>query len=234
MLAVTHRRGNYAIIWGRVCKTLILRVLLIVSSCALAQTSTDSAAPPAPVLPAPKADAAVAPDVPPIEWSARMKQYLKHLVSLDAFGQTVPAAVFDQVLNFPHEWRRDGAGFGDRVGSQYGQFFLGETIQLGFSAFHKEDPRYARLGHGNVLKRTAHALEGAVVASNMHGGQTVALGQIAGVYGSWAIATEWWEPKSEQGVGKIMLWGGVGMGVKAGANIVKEFWPDARKAFIGH
>lgn len=163
-----------------------------------------------------------------------MKQYLKHLVSLDAFGQTVPAAIFDQVLNFPHEWRRDGAGFGDRVGSQYGQFFLGETIQLGVSAFHKEDPRYTRLGHGNVLKRTAHAIEGSVVASNMHGGQTIALGQIAGVYGSWAIATEWWEPKSEQGVGKIMLWGGVGMGVKAGANIVKEFWPDARKAFIGH
>lgn len=163
-----------------------------------------------------------------------MKTYLKKLVSRDAFFDVAPEALFDHARDFPHEWGHSGVAFADRLGSEYGQFFFNQTIQLAVSAVHREDPRYSRLGHGNVLKRAAHAFKGAVVASNMRGSQTVALGQIAGTYGSWAIATQWWEPRSEQAFSRVMLWGSVGMGVKVGANVLHEFWPDARGKFFKH
>jgi hypothetical protein len=182
----------------------------------------------------PQIDPNASPNPPPVDWSARMKAYLKKLVSRDAFYETVPEALFDQARDFPHEWGRSGVAFADRLGSQYGQFLFNHTIQLAVSAIHKEDPRYRRLGHGNAFRRTAHAFKGAVVASNMNGGQTIALGQIAGIYGSWAIATQWWEPRSEQAFSRVMLWGSVGMGVKVGENVLHEFWPDARGKFFKH
>lgn len=210
----------------------------MVSLCALApsagaQSAADS---PAPVIPAPKAQITVdqdaAADAAPVNWSLRMKVYLKKLVSMQAFYEVVPGTISDHVRNFPTEWGRGGVGFADRLGSQYGQFFFSETIELAVSAFHKEDPRYFRMGQGNFFKRTGHAFKTAVVVSNTNGGQTIAVGQIAGVFGSWAVATQWWEPKSEQSVGQVMLWGGVGMATKAGANVFREFWPDAKRKFF--
>jgi hypothetical protein len=201
--------------------------MLVVSSCAFAQTAEPADAT------SPLAATVSAKDSSVVNGSARIKEYLKKLVSVDAFGEVMPAAAFDHARGFPHEWRRDADGFADRLGSEYAQFVLSDTIQLGISAIHHEDPRYSRLGGGSTLRRTAHALRGAVVASNTRGGETVALGQIAGVYGSWAIATQWWEPKSEQAFSRVMLWGSVDLGVKAGANVVKEFWPDARNKFFG-
>lgn len=203
--------------------------MLLVSSCAFAQTAVETAAATA----SEPAEIAAIPDHSALDGAARIKAYLKKLISIDAFGEVVPAAAFDHARDFPHEWKRDADGFGDRLGSEYAQFVLSDTIQLGISAIHHEDPRYSRLGGGSTLRRTAHALRGAVVVSNTRGRETLALGQIAGVYGSWAIATQWWEPRSEQAFSRVMLWGSVDLGVKAGANVIKEFWPDARNKFFG-
>ena len=60
------------------------------------------------------------------------------------------------------------------------------------------------------------------------GGQTLALGRIAGAYGSRAIATRW-NPAAERTPGQIMLYGNVNMATKASVNLWREFWPDARR-----
>ena len=57
----------------------------------------------------------------------------------------------------------------------------------------------------------------------------MALGQIAGAYGSWAIASQVWEPRSEQGISRIFLWGSVNLAAKGGFNLIKEFGPDFKK-----
>jgi hypothetical protein len=57
----------------------------------------------------------------------------------------------------------------------------------------------------------------------------LALGQIAGAYGSWAIASQTWEPPSEQRGSRILLWGSVNLAAKGGRNLIKEFGPDFRK-----
>ena len=144
----------------------------------------------------------------------------------------LPVALWDHVRKFPKEWGSDGQGFADRLGSEYAQFFLSQSIQLAFSAVHKEDTRYSRVGQGGFFKRTGHAVRGAVIVSNTHGGETLAVGSIAGAFGSWAIATQWWEPRSEQSFGHVMLWGGVPLLTKAGTNVLREFWPDAKRKFF--
>jgi hypothetical protein len=159
----------------------------------------------------------------------RFQEYLKSLVRPSAVFSNVLIAGLEEARNFPHEWGRTGTAFGKRLGSQYAQYFLDNTIELGFSVIHKEDNRYMRMGDANFFKRFGNVVRSTVVVSNTSGGKTIALGQIAGAYGSWAIASQTWEPPSEQRVSRILLWGSVNLAAKGGRNLVKEFSPDMKK-----
>ncbi len=164
-----------------------------------------------------------------LEGKDRVKEYLKSLVRPTAVFSNILIGGLEEARNFPHEWGRTGTAFGKRLGSQYAQYFLDNTIELGFSAIHKEDNRYFRVGNGNFFKRFGTVVRSTVVVSDTAGGHTVALGQIAGAFGSWAIASQVWEPPSEQRGSRILLWGGVNLAAKGGRNLVKEFAPDVKK-----
>jgi hypothetical protein len=164
-----------------------------------------------------------------LDGKQRMQDYLKSLVRPSAVFSNILIAGFEEARNFPHEWHRTEGGFAKRLGSQYAQYFLDNTIELGFSTIHHEDNRYFRIGDGNFFKRFGNVVKSTVVVSNTHGGQTVALGQIAGAYGSWAIASQVWEPPSEQRVSRVLLWGSVNLAAKGGRNLIREFGPDLRK-----
>lgn len=164
-----------------------------------------------------------------LDGKSRMQEYLKSLVRPSAVFSNILIAGFEEARNFPHEWHRTEGGFAKRLGSQYAQYFLDNTIELGFSSLRHEDNRYFRIGSGGFVKRFGNVVKSTVVVSNSRGGQTVALGQIAGAYGSWAIASQVWEPPSEQRVSRILLWGSVNLAAKGGRNLIREFGPDLRK-----
>ncbi len=169
-------------------------------------------------------------DLPPLDGKDRMQMYLKSLVSPYAIGTNILFAGYDEARNFPHEWGRTGTGFAKRLGSQFAQDFLDKSIELGVGAIHHEDNRYVRLGEGrSFMRRFGNVAKSTVVVSSTHGGQTLALGQIAGAYGAWAIASQVWEPPSEQRTSRILLWGSVDLAAKGGYNLLKEFGPDVRK-----
>jgi len=167
--------------------------------------------------------------LPSLDGKERIQEYLKSLVRPSAVFSNLLIAGFEEARNFPHEWHRTGTGFEKRLGSQYAQYFLDNTIELGFSSLHHEDNRYVRIGDGNFFRRFGNVVKSTVVVSNTSGGHTLALGQIAGAYGSWAIASQVWEPPSEQRGSRILLWGSVNLAAKGGRNLIKEFGPDLRK-----
>ncbi len=169
-----------------------------------------------------------------LDGKERMRGYLKSLVRPSAVFSNVLIAGFEEGRNFPHEWGRTGTAFEKRLGSQYAQFFLDNTIELGLSALHKEDNRYIRVGDGSAFKRFGNVVKSTVVVSSTSGGKTLATGQIAGAYGSWAIASQVWEPHSEQAVSRIFLWGSVNLAAKSGRNLIKEFGPDLRRKHPVH
>lgn len=173
--------------------------------------------------------AATQPGRPTLDGKQRMQDYLKSLLRPSAVASNVLIAGIEEARNFPHEWRRTGTGFEERLGSQYAQYFLDNTIELGFASLHHEDNRYVRLGDGGFFKRFGNVLKSTVVVPSTNGGQTVALGQIAGAYGSWAIASQTWEPPSEQKGSRILLWGSVNLAAKGGRNLIREFAPDLKK-----
>jgi hypothetical protein len=166
---------------------------------------------------------------PSLDGKQRMQEYLKSLVRPSAVFSNVLIAGFEEARNFPHEWHRTGGGFEKRLGSQYAQYFLDNTIELGFASLLHEDNRYVRIGDGNFFRRFGNVVRSTVVVSNTQGGKTLAVGQIAGAYGSWAIASQVWEPPSEQRGSRILLWGSVNLAAKGGRNLIKEFGPDFRK-----
>ena len=166
-----------------------------------------------------------APQLPELDGNRRMQDYLKSLVRPSTMASLVLIAGSEEARNFPHEWGRTGTGFGKRLGSQYAQFFLDSTIELGISTLLHEDNRYVRMGEGGVFRRFGNVVKSTVVVSNTNGGHTLAIGQIAGAYGSWAIASQVWEPPSEQRASRILLWGSVHLAAKGGRNLITEFGP---------
>jgi hypothetical protein len=135
----------------------------------------------------------------------------------------------DQVTNYPKEWTRSPSGFGKRLASESGQFVITKTIEFGVSALHHEDPRYFRMPGASTKRRLGHAIASAFVARKADDtGSTIALGHLAGVYGSWAIAQSW-EPHSATGAEQFFIWGTANMITKTVSNAVREFWPDVKR-----
>ena len=193
---------------------IVLFGALLISESALCQTSP----PAAPVTP-----------VPDPTWAVRRDVYLRRLVSTQALAATFPGAGYDQIRNFPREWERTGSGFGRRVASHYGRFAVGETIEFGVSAFHREDPRYYRMPDASVGKRIGHALKSGVWVRTADGTHnTVAVARIANAYGSRAIQLAWFPPQYRT-FGRVMTRGSVSLGLTASTNLFREFWPDIKK-----
>jgi len=178
--------------------------------------------------PAPQAKpdtaAETAPSTPPKE------SILSRLFSVQAVTSTLPGAILQQVHDWPDQWGKSRLGFEKRVGSLYGQFVVGVLIEDGVKALHHEDTRYRRMGQGNFFKRTAHVIVNTVTARRPDGRRTVAFSMPANAYGSWAIATLW-SPREFRNAESIFEWGSAGMGAAAGANLLKEFWPDLKSVF---
>jgi len=165
------------------------------------------------------------------DFRVRADVFLKKLVSPQAFLETVPGTLFDHARNFPEDWGRGPDAFGMRFGSQYGQFVISELIVSGVSALHHEDPRYFASTDKGIWKRTKHAVGTAFVCRSSSGGRTVALSMPAGVFGAWAVATQW-SPPDVQGPVEILKWGSFGMLMKVGGNVLHEFWPDAKRMLL--
>lgn len=180
----------------------------------------------------PSATTAPTPFDPPT-WSDRRQVFFKKLFGPQAILETVPGAAFDTARGFPRQWGRGATGVEKRLASQYGQFVIGEGIEMGVSALHKEDPRYFRMPDRGFGKRLGHALVSTVVVRGVNGGPTIGLARLADVYGAWAIATTW-NPPDQRTPLQIVKYGTLGLSLKAGSNVFREFWPDVKRKFGGH
>jgi hypothetical protein len=154
---------------------------------------------------------------------------LKKFVGVQAIYETVPGTLIDQARDFPEEWGQGWDGFGQRLGSRYGQFVLSESIEFAVSAVRHEDPRYIYSKRTRIWDRTEDAIVGTwLVRKDNSSQRTLALGRIAGVFGSWGIATRW-EPDPERDVARYFRHCGFSMATKTGINVAREFWPDIRR-----
>lgn len=116
------------------------------------------------------------------------------------------------------------------MGSLYAQFVIGDFLERSVCAIDHESTLFTRRGSGGFFPRFAHVVVDTVVARKSDGSRMPAYSMLANDYGSWAIATLW-EPPRLRTAGSIFEWGTGNVGVRAGGNLIREFWPDVKGLF---
>lgn len=121
------------------------------------------------------------------------------------------------------------AGFGRYYWREFtdqavGTFFT-EAI---FPTFTHEDPRYYTLGRNGFWRRSYYAISRTVITKNDAGGEEFNISEIGGNATEAGLSNLYY-PSEERGFGKTAKNFGTQTVITAGANVLKEFWPDIRK-----
>lgn len=91
-----------------------------------------------------------------------------------------------------------------------------------------EDPRYYTLGKNGFLRRASYAITRTVVTKNDAGREEFNISEIGG-NAAEATLSNFYYPSQERGLNKTAKNFATQTAITAGANVLKEFWPDIRK-----
>ena len=156
------------------------------------------------------------------------KKYLKRTFSPAAAASAGLGASVTQATNTPSEWGQGAAGFGKRLGSAFGKHLVKSGIQYPVGKLFHEEFRYRRSNKTGFGPRLEYALTSTVITHKTTTGKpTVSKGELAGAVGSGMIS-RLWQPASTRTVGLGFVSAGVTVGVDAGGNVLREFWPEIR------
>ena len=138
------------------------------------------------------------------------------------------ATLAGEVANSPREWGRGADGVGKRFASAFGKHLIHSTTQFSVATLRHEDLRYfpsEKQGFGGRLR---HALLSTVVARSTHtGNPTLATGRLSGAFVSGFVSRQWF-PDRYHTFSSGMSSGGFSLGLNAGTNVFREFWPKRR------
>ncbi|HEX5227131.1 MAG TPA: hypothetical protein VFW44_05450 [Bryobacteraceae bacterium] len=156
------------------------------------------------------------------------KAYLKKAVRPAAIAMAGMGAGIAQATNTPSEWGQGAAGFGKRLGSAFGKHLVKSAIEYPVAKVRHEALGYERSTDPRFRPRLEHALLATVYTRKTTTGQkTVNTHEIAGAVGSGLIS-RLWQPASVRTVSAGFGSAGITLGVDAGTNVVREFWPEIR------
>jgi hypothetical protein len=155
-------------------------------------------------------------------------QYVKHTLAPKAVVMSGAGAAVNQANDTPQEWGQGAAGFARRFASGFGKHLVHKAIQYPIARLRHEEFGYHPSGKQGFGARLKYALVGTVVTRKTTTGQrTVAAGQICGAIGS-GLVSRVWQPASVSSLASGFTSGGITLGVDAGLNVIKEFWPEIR------
>jgi hypothetical protein len=133
------------------------------------------------------------------------------------YSNTIPALGTGPAGFGRYYWRQ----FTDQVS---GTFFT-EAI---FPTLTHEDPRYYTLGKNGFFKRASYAISRTFITKNDRGTNEFNISEIGGNASEAALSNLYY-PAAERGFSKTAKNFATQTVITAGANVLKEFWPDIRK-----
>jgi len=139
--------------------------------------------------------------------------------TLEGFGYSV----IDQWRLNPPEWGTGLPGYGRRVASNVGEFWVQEIATEGLAAAMNRPLDYKRCRCRNFGARMAHALRGALFDQMPRGRELLAIPRIAGAYtGAYVRST--WRPAESRSRANITLTNGTtSLAIGALINMYHEF-----------
>jgi hypothetical protein len=145
-----------------------------------------------------------------------------------ALARAGASAAFSYAGNKPHEWGRNIGGLGKRVGSTFGLLVIKNSVQFTVGYIRHEEFGYQASGKVGFKPRLAYALLSTVRTRDTRSHERkFASGRISGVLASGMISRIW-QPVRLRTVSNGFSSAGVSLGVDAGTNVVREFWPEIR------
>ncbi len=149
------------------------------------------------------------------------RKHWKHATfGKEALGGVVAGAAVGQLSGHPHNYGGGAAGFGKRLGAGFVSHSVMTTVEHAVAAPLHEDLQYHRSSQRGFGRRLGHALKSTVITRNTRNGKRgPAVGRLSGHAAAGAVS----QAALHAGSGAVTA--GVGLGVEAGANVAREFWP---------
>jgi hypothetical protein len=160
----------------------------------------------------------------------KVQRFLKETLSPEAFLTSALSGAFNQASDFSGAWGDGGEAYGGRVASSIGQGVLKNSMRFGLDMALGMNSHYRRSGSDTFWGRLGHALTSSVMAYKDDGSRTIGIPRIASTYGS-AFAVNMWYPNTRNSTQDALIRGTTSLGITAGKNVLKEFWPDIKRAF---
>lgn len=171
----------------------------------------------------------LATDRTPLTVSQKAGLWVKNSVSVSAFLGSAVGAGIGQATNSPSGYGQGAEGYGKRFGALMAEHatteFAGTFV---IPSLTRQDPRYFVHGQGTFGARLGHALSRVVVAPNDNGGYGFNWGGVLGPLVGETVANAYLPVHEQTGARTAQRYAGE-IAVKAGTNVLREFWPDIFK-----
>jgi hypothetical protein len=157
------------------------------------------------------------------------------IASEDAFdrGTFALAALFAgeaQLTNANRSFGQGAVGYGKYFGTAYGDYAIGDFMtEAIYPSLLHQDPRYFRRGTGSGWSRLSYAACRIFLTYGDSEKTQVNFSELIGNSTAVAISNAYYGDNrtASDAVSKL----GTQLGVDMAANILKEFWPDAKRKF---
>ncbi|MGH9629941.1 MAG: hypothetical protein ACRD7E_16610 [Bryobacteraceae bacterium] len=156
---------------------------------------------------------------------------LRNTIGLPGLGKRVFAAAVDHWQDEPQEWGQGWDALGRRAAYGYSRLAIRNGIRVGLDLAFKTDPRYDRCNCDGFLPRAGHAVRRVFIARKDNGGEMLNIPRIASAYGTAAITQQYW-PDRYNTTGNKLGEGTSSLAIRTGTNMLREFWPDIRRAIF--
>jgi len=164
--------------------------------------------------------------------SVKRKFYIGYKDSTDypIYGLSAVLAGLGQWTDQHPEYGQGLKGFGKRYAATISDQLIGNflTESIMPSLLH-EDPRYFRLAHGSVLKRTGYAASRVFVTKTDHGNTMFNFAELTGNAISASIGNAYYPGETHLNDNVERFYSQ--LATDAISQILKEFWPDIKKKF---
>jgi hypothetical protein len=173
------------------------------------------------------------PEYVPLTASERWKLYFVGAFGPKAIVSSAAAGGIRQWENSPKDWKGGAEAYGERFGNSYAEHIIRGTIEFGGATAMHEDNRYFRSTETGFWRRSKHALTSVFVARNNAGREHFAYSRFGSAVGT-SFISRIWQPPSTNTSGDAAVNFGVTIGIDAGWNVFREFWPDLTRHFKRH
>ena len=165
----------------------------------------------------------------PLSPAKKFKLFVSNSVSPLAVGGSLLSAGISQARNSHEAYGQGGEGYGKRFGASMARSASSQFFgTFAFPTIFRQDPRYFPLKDASFNQRVKHALQRVLITQTDSGGEAPNLSRLLGFLASEGLANAYL-PEDERTAGSTFRRTGRDIGIRAGTNLMREYWPTIFK-----